>query len=310
MSRSIAPVLVLLACLAGPGAAQAQLDAPVWYVQYEVRVHADATQQGTGLRGHTTNVWKIENVFTDTVKLDMRNEGAVLSMDLSKIDMSNYAKLTPQEQLKITQQMMDAMQYTANWMPGPLENLDGQDAMLMHMKDVSVPVRISYESTITGSDLVNETGSHYDYFEQTSAACAGVNVYTSPDQTKFEMNTATHKYWLSLPYAFQSLDGKGDEVQWVTVTKYRAAGTSAWDPEERKTSTAGVDAMGSWFKMDPLPNGSTQPLIEGTLDASGKISGEKSFIGRTDRSGADVPVTLTYRYTVSQTPPPKPAAKK
>ena len=309
MSRPAAPVVLFLLCLVLAGAANAQLDAPVWYVQYEVRVHTDTSLSGNGMRGLTTTAYKVNNVFSNTVKLDMRNDGAVLSMDMSKIATGDYAKLSPQEQLKITQQMLDGMQSTANWMQGPIEVGEDSNAMLNHMKDVSVPLTIDYEITTTGNNLVNEVGDHYDFFEQTTATYSGGNVYTSPDQVKFEMNTAKHKYWLVLPYNFQDMSGSSNSVSWVTVTKHRATGTTAWDPEERSTNTSGVDIIGSAFRLNPLPNGATQPVIEGTLDASGKISGEKSFTGRMDRTG-EAPVTLTYRYTVSRTPPPPPVAKK
>ena len=303
MSRSV--VLLFLLCLCA-STAFAQFEAPVWYVQYEVKIHTDVTQSENEMRGPTTSVYKIEHSFTGTSKLDMRNAGQVLSMDVSKFASADYTKLSPQEQLKISQQMLDAMQYTANWMQGPLENVDD---MQKHMLDVSVPVHISYTETTTGNNLVNEVGTHYDFWEQTTATYGGGNVYTSPDQVKFEMNTKTNKYWLLLPFNFQNMEGKNDQVQWVTVRKHRQTGTTAWDPEERSTSTSGVDVIGGGFRLDVPPAGFTSPVIEGALDGSGRITGTKSFTGHMDRPGAGVPVTLTYTYTVSQTPPP-PAAKK
>src|SRR5262245_4912496 len=124
MSRPVAPVLLFLLCLVLAGAAYAQLDAPVWYVQYEVKLHTNFTQQGSAMKTGITTVYKIDHSFTSTSKLDMRNAGAVISLDVSKLTGADYTKLSPQEQLKISQQMLDGMQYTANWMQGPMENVD------------------------------------------------------------------------------------------------------------------------------------------------------------------------------------------
>jgi hypothetical protein len=309
MSRSTAALLPFLVVFSWAGAAHAQLDAPVWYVQYEAKLHTNFTQAGTGMRGGITTVYKIEHTFTNTSKLDMRNPGAVISLDVSKLTGADYTKLSPQEQLKISQQMLDGMQYTANWMQGPMENVDDTDAMHRHMLDVSVPIRISYEETSTGNNLVNEVGTHYDMWEQTTASYSGSNVYASPDQVKFEMNTKTKQYWLVLPFAFQDMNNLGSVVPWVTVRKSRATGAAAWDPEERTTSKTGIDVIGGGFRLKLPPTGFQAPVIEGTLDGSGRISGTKSFTGHMDRPGADVPVTLTYTYTVTQTPPAA-AAKK
>lgn len=310
MSRSLALILPLLVCLLTAPAAHAQLDAPVWYVQYEAKLHTNFTQAGTGMRGGITTVYKIEHAFTSTSKLDMRNPGAVISLDVSKLAGSDYTKLSPQEQLKVSQQMLDGMQYTANWMQGPLENVDDTNGMHKHMLDVSVPISISYEETSTGNNLENEMGTRYDLWEQTTASYSGSNVYTSPDQVKFEMNSKTGKYWLVLPFAFQDMNNLGEVVPWVTVSKSRAAGTTAWDPEERKTNKTSLDVIGGGFRLDLPPNGFQSPVIEGTLGSSGRISGTKSFTGHMDRPGANVPVTLTYTYTVTQTPPPPLPAKK
>lgn len=311
MKRSFAPVLFLLLLAMSAPAVRAQFDAPVWYVQYEVSMTLDKTVPGTGQRGPTTTVWKIERTFESAVKLDMRNMGQVLSMmEGNQLDPEKFKKMSMAEQLQYSQQMMDAMQHAANWMPGPYEGGDGQDDMLNHMKSVSVPVRLNYHCLTTGNNLVNETGSHYDYFEETTAAFTGGLAYTSPDQTKFEMNESTHKYWLSLPWSYTDMNTALNEVHWLTVTKYRDAGTTAWGPEERGTNDSGIDRIGGSFKFDALPNNATMPLIEGTFDGSGKISGVKSFTGRLSETGPDIPVTLTFKYTVTTTPPARAAGAK
>lgn len=311
MRRSffLAPVLGALA-FATVARAESQLDAPVYYVQYEVTMKVEHTGPSSGMSGATT-AWNIERVFESTIKLDMRNPGQVLSMlEGNQIDPAKYAKMSTAEQLKYAQQMTDAMQYTANWMPGPVELGDAPDAMMTHMQAVSVPVRIHYDRLTTGNNLASETGGHFDYFEQASASFNGGKVYTSPDQAKFELNSASKKYWLSLPYTYQDLNTTTRDLKWLTVMKHRPTGTTAWGPEERKTDESLLDYLGQTFKFDPLPNGSQMPLIEGTLPASGPISGVKSFTGHMDETGPDVPVTLTYQYTVTTTPPARAGGAK
>jgi hypothetical protein len=302
MTRYLAPVLLLVLSLSHARAAHAQLDAPVWYVQYRVTVKADFTQPD----GAWTRVYKVDNSFATTVKLDMRNQGQVLSLNMQRFDPEKMKNMTPADQLKLSQDMLNAMQDCANWMQGPIEGLDDTIGMRNHMIAVSVPVRIHYELTANGHDVVDEMGSHWDSFEQTTASFSGGNVYTSPDQARFEMNTATKKYWLSLPFTFQDMNDPQKEIEWVTVRKSKAVGAAAWDPEERSTSSTGLDLIGDAFRPDPpFANGGLIPVIEGTLDSSGRISGERSYTGHTARTGPNVPVTLTYRYTVTQTPPAK-----
>ncbi len=315
MIRPVAVAVLLTVCLALASAVHAQLDAPVWYVQYEVRIHADASHAQSGMQGPTTVAWKVDNSFENTVKLDMRNMGQVLSLDMSKFDTAKMQNMSPTEQLKMSQQMLDAMQNCANWMVGPVEGLDDGEAMQAHMIATSVPVRINYDCTTTGSNLVTEMGSHYDLLVRTTAVDSSKKVYCSPDQVKFEMNAATHKYWLVIPFVFRSMENKTPEVEFVTVSKTCAPGTNAWGEGERTTNMTSIDIIGSEFKLDTLPNRSQNPLIEGTIDASGRIAGQKSFQGHMTSTGPDVPVTLTYTYTVTQTPPAarpaaRPAAKK
>jgi hypothetical protein len=211
--------------------------------------------------------------------------------------------------MKFSQQMVDAMQYTANWIPNAPEGLDGGDAMLAHMKAVSVPVHVSFTKTTTGDNLEDETGGHYDIWEQTTLTYAG-NAYTSPDQVKFEMNTASKKHWLSLPFNFQDMENQGNVLKWVTVRKSRKHGATAWNPEETHTEETILDALGESFRFDTLPNGQLIPIIEGTTDAAGKVSGVRSYPGHMDRFGPAVPVTMSYRYAVTTTPPAKAAGGK
>jgi hypothetical protein len=309
MTRIFA-LTILVLCVALPVSAQMSLDSDVCYVQYRVTIKADHTTAGKALSEGRTIVTKYESVWENTVKLDMRSPGQTLSMLTgNQLDPAKLQKMSPAEQLKFSQDMLNAMQYSANWMQGAPEGLDGGDAMLAHMQSVSVPVRVSFQQTTTGSDLVSEMGSHFDMFEQTTLSYAGTG-YTSPDQVKFEMNSSSKKYWLALPFNFKDMQNQGDALKFVRVSKDRPHGAAAWNPEETHTDETGVDVLGESFRCEANMNGQQFPTIEGTIDATGNISGEKSFPGHMDRLGPDVPVTLTYRYTVTKAPPAKAAGGK
>jgi hypothetical protein len=297
----IRTALVFLSCLVPAAVANAQLEAPVWYVQYEVTMKADHTASDS--RGITT-ASKLNTSFSSSAVLDMRNPGQVLSMDYSGMDAEKMKNMTVAEQMKISQQMMEAMQYTANWMRGPRDVGSESDAMMKQMLSETVPIEISFERITTGNNLPDETGGRYDSYHQTTASASGGSLYTHNDQVKFEINTASKKYWLMLPHAGQDLNTAANDLKWVDVTKTRKTGATAWENEDRKTRETAID-FGNGFKLDPQPGGGESMLIVGTLDPSGKISGEKSFTGRLGVTGADVPVTVTYQYTVTQTPPAK-----
>jgi hypothetical protein len=300
--------LSLVVVLGGVSAAHSQMafDSNVAYVDYQVTIKVDHTAQDQG----RTITWNYQSVWENTVKLDLRSQGQVLSMLTgNQLDPAKLQNMSPAEQMKMSQQMLEAMQYAANWIQGAPEGVDGGDAMLAHMKAASVPVRVSYTKTTTGNDLVDEMGAHVDTWEQTTLTYAGSG-YTYPDQVKFEMNSSSKKHWLSLPFNFQDMQNQGNALKFVTVSKSRAHGATAWQPEETRSEETGVDVLGESFRFDALPNGQTIPIIEGTTDATGKVSGEKSYNGHMDRLGPSVPVTLTYRYTVTKTPPAKAAGGK
>lgn len=300
--------LSFLVVFGGVSAAHSQMsfDSNVAYVNYSVTITVDHTAERQG----RTTTWKYESGWENTVKLDQRTQGQVLSMLTgNQLDPAKLANLSPAEQMKMSQQIMDAMQNAANWMPGAPEGVDNGDAMLAHMQAASVPVRVSYTETTTGSDLVNEMGSHFDMWAQKTLNYSGSG-YTSPNQVKFEMNSSSKKYWLSLPFNFKDMQNQGNVLKFVTVSKDRPHGAANWNPAETHTDETGLDVLGESFRCTADMHGQQFPIIEGTIDATGKISGEKSYPGHMDRFGADVPVTLTYHYTVTKTPPAQAAGGK
>jgi hypothetical protein len=302
MRRYAAPVSFLFFCLAFAPASRAQHDVPVWYIAYDVTVRVDHTasvRPESG--GSVTTTIKLERSFSGTAKLDLRNEGSVIVQTRQALmDPDKMKRMSQAEIMKYTQDMLNAMQYTANWMPGPPDLGDEPDAMMRHMKASSFPVRFRYEETRSGSNLVNETGSKFDSLWTRTGTASGGLLYPG-DQIKFEVNTQSNKYWLLLPYGGQDLDPQSRLIKWVTVEKTRAAGAAAWGEETRKTDDSTVDWLPA-FKLELPPGQGEWPLIEGTIVSPNRITGEKTFTGSYGDGATTVPITVTFRYTVSSQP--------
>jgi hypothetical protein len=310
MKRIYAPVLFLLLFIALAPMARPQHDVPVWYIAYDVTIRVDHTATAKPESGGSmTTTYKLERVFSASAKLDLRNEGSVIvQAQQIMMDPEKMKKMSQAEMMKYSQDMLSAMPYTANWMPGPPDIGDEPDAMMKHMKASSVPVRFRYEETWTGTNLANEMGEKYDYVRTRDGTASGGLLYLG-DQAKFEVNTQSKKFWLLLPFGGQDLDPQTRLIKWVTVEKTRLSGAATWGEEKRNTDDAPVDWLPA-FKLELPPNSGDWPLIEGTITSPDKITGEKTFNGRYSDGAASVPITVTFRYTVSSKPlPPKTAER-
>jgi len=306
MKRTCAAVSFLLLFIALAPMARPQHDVPVWYIAYDVTIRVDHTATATPESGGSlTTTYKFERSFSASAKLDLRNEGSVIVQAQGiMMDPEKMTKMSQAEIMKYSQDMLSAMQYTANWMPGPVDLGDEPDAMIKHMKASSGPVRFRYEETRTGTNLVNEMGQKYDYLRTRTGAASGGLLY-SGDQIKFEVNSQSKKYWLVLPYGGQDLDPQARSIKWVTMEKTRLSGAATWGEEKRVTDDAPADWLPA-FKLELPPNSGDWPVIEGTITSPDKITGEKTFNGRYSDGAITVPITVTYRYTVSSKPlPPK-----
>jgi hypothetical protein len=306
MKRTFAPISFLLLFIALAPMARPQHDVPVWYIAYDVTIRVDHTATAAPEGGGSlTTTYKFERAFSASAKLDLRNEGSVIVQTQQiMMDPEKMKKMSQAEIMKYSQDMLSAMQYTANWMPGPVELGDEPDAMMKHMKASSGPVRFRYEETRAGTNLVNEMGQKYDYLRTRTGAASGGLLYPG-DQIKFEVNSRSKKYWLVLPYGGQDLDPLARTIKWVTVEKTRLSGAPTWGEEKRNTEDAEADWLPA-FKLDLPPNSGDWPVIEGTITSPDKITGEKTFNGRYTDGATAVPITVTFRYTASSKPlPPK-----
>lgn len=302
MRHYAAPVSFLFFWLALAPAVRAQHDVPVWYIAYDVTIRVDHTRTVTPESGGSvTTTVKFERSFSARAKLDLRNEGSVIVQTRQALmDPEKMKNMSQAEIMRYTRDMLNAMQYVANWMPGPPELGDEPDAMMRHMKASSSPIRFRYEETRSGSNVTDEMGGRYDYLWTRTGTASGGLLYLG-DQYKLEINTQSNKYWLLLPYGGQDLDPQTRLVKWVTVEKARPAGAAAWGEEKRTTDDSTVDWLPA-FKLELPPNQGEWPLIEGSIASPDRITGEKTFNGSYADGTATVPVTVTFRYTVSSTP--------
>ena len=305
--RRYAPMLSLAAALAFAPAARAQHDVPVWYLDYEVTMKANHTAATTTFGGQpSSTTWTFERVFASSAKLDMRNEGSVIGATQAAVaDPDKFKNMTQAEMMQYSQDMLAAMQYTANWMPGPLDVGDGQDAMANHMQSEAAPVRFSYQSITTAKNLVNEMGEKFDMTTTVNAVASEGKLYLG-DQYKFELNTQSKKYWLLLPYTGQDVDPAAGKVTSETVEKIRMAGSDRWE-EKRSTRDVEADWLPANIKIDKTGESTMgdAPLIVGTLAGPGQITGVKTFNASFPDAQVNVPLTITFKYTLSPNPPAK-----
>jgi hypothetical protein len=302
-----ASMLSLVAALAIAPAARAQHDVPVWYLDYEVTIKASHTAATTTYGSQpSSTTWTLDRVFAASAKLDMRNEGSVIGANQAAMaDPDKFKNMTQAEMMQYSQDMLAAMQYTANWMPGPLDVGDGQDAMTNHMKSTSVPVRLSYQSVNTGKNLVDEMGEKFDLTTTVSGVASEGTLYPG-DQYKFELNTQGKKYWLILPYTGGDLDPDAGKVTIDTVEKIRMAGSDTWQ-EKRSTREMESGWLPDKIKIDKTGESAMGdvPVIVGTLAGPGPITGGKTFNATFLDAGVNVPMTITFKYTLSPTSPAK-----
>ena len=302
MIRSTA---LFFAILASAAAARAQFDSPVWYLQYEVSMKANHTARVTDLEGIVwTSTWVIDRTFSAGATLDMRTDGPLITtVTGSSVDPEKLQKMSQADQMKFAQEMLESMQYSANWMPGPLD-ISEIGEMNAHILSVSVPVHIHYDYKSSANDVPDGMGDRYDYLQTRAAEFTGGTLYAG-DQYKLEINNASKKYWLVLPYGGQDFAPETKGVNWEHTNTSRRSGTAEWAQVERTSSESRAD----WLPGDLKFAGSTVttgwPVIEGQFDASGKIAGEKTFNATFVESGVEVPIAVTFRYALTTNPPAK-----
>jgi hypothetical protein len=312
MSRfGLTPIrlLALAAAVATPhvaAAATAQefLNASVWYAQYEVTFTSNYQGTAPSLHGSMTFTSSLTRVLKGTDKLNLRSQGPG-AIGMAKLSEGMGKNASAADAQKMTMKMMAMMDNTANWMVGGA-SIDDENASDAEITASGMPmgtVSIDYTRVDTGKDLVDETGNKYDSQSTTTMKGSGAVQVGGMGATNFEMSTSDNSFSLVLPFVFNA---QSAGTKMVTVDSWSSKGT----PGETKTSERDVafDLYPMGIELDSPPAGSPQGgvLIRGTFDpATGKIVGEQSFPAHYKDSGNPAPGTLTFKYTLTTTPPAK-----
>jgi len=299
-------VSAVLPAVASAASAQEFLNAPVWYLEYEVSF--TSRNQGTfqGGWGPMSFTSSLERVFSGWDKLNLRSQGpGPLAMrDLTQGYESGKTPSVAEAQ-ELSMKMLAQMDHTANWMVGGAAmDENATDADIAAQSTPRHPFRIDYKRVDAGTDLVDELGEKFDEKTTTTIQGSGKVLAGGMGAILFEMDTSTNSYALTLPFIFnaQSATAKSESVDILQV--------KGKPPEEtRKTAEVPFDLFPGGLAVDDAPEGSPQTggvLLRGKLDPStGKIAGERSFKAHYDDRNVKTPGTMVFKYTLAMTPPKK-----
>jgi hypothetical protein len=275
------------------------LNAPVWYVQYEVSFKAN--HKGTYPAGDVPISFTVslERVFSATEALGLRSQGpGALSMS-TMYGGAGGKTPTVAEAQELSNKMMSQMEHTANWMPGA-----ATDEEVTASTTPSSPVRLDYTRVDIGKNLVDESGGTFDVKTTTTTKGTSTVLTGGFGGIILEMDTSAKTYVMTLPFVFgHPKDYAKSET--VTITQPKGGATI----EVRETKDVAFDLFPSELALDNPKEGfqSGGVTVRGTLDpAKGLITGEQSFKGHYKESGnLTVPGTFVFKYTLTMTPPKK-----
>jgi len=287
----IVPVLALALLTLAPGAGRAEglFDAPVLYVQFDVRVKADHSATVDANGGTGTETVKLDKSFSAVSKLDMRNVGQLLTM--TQMDPDKYKNLSQAEMMKVSQQMMEAMQYAANWMASD------PDPALLNTRGA----RVDYTLAYTGWGI-DEMNARYDFRKKTTATGGGAA--RLPMAPQLEMNSQSRKYWLTCLWTCAPFTD--ERVVKIEDHDWRQSVGSA-PVEGTETRDAPIDWLPGSIEFAASDQFGQVPVVEGPIGSGNSITGEKVFNVKLVKGTKQVPATVTFNYVISATPPATPA---
>jgi hypothetical protein len=311
MMQSVLLLLFLPSAAAGQDAASGAreyMDAPVWYLHYDVSFTAtrDDTRKlevTTQLGPQTlTTDMSMDLRFSNSVALDNRMDGPVLSTADQELEIS--PGMTQAQQLAAMEKMMSSMDHTANWTEKPPEMGDDlAAAMQQRMEESAVPAYLEYHRVAVQGGLLNEFNRHYDM--TTFTTWKGEGMVSPSAGTIFEVDAAAGEYLLTLPFGFQDMNTEMDTVKVEEVTQTAEPGDTPLETG-RMNSGRSLEPPDDFGLLDPKLQMDDMALIHGKLQpGAGKISGERSFQAHFTDQGETDTGTLTFRYTLATTPPPK-----
>jgi len=298
----LALALVAVAAPAAASTAEEFLNAPVWYLEYEVSFTSEHSGSSTDASGTIASTSKMERVFSGTEKLNLHSLGpGPLAMNaLTGSSTGEQPSLADQQ--KLATQMMALMDHTANWLVGgPGMDEGATDAEITASMMPASPFRMDYLRVDSGKGLTDEMGEKFDLTRTTTVKGAGKVLAGGFGAVILEMDTAAKTYTLSLPIGFNAMSATMQQ-EIIGITQYPGSAPT----EDRQSRDIPFDLFPSGLALVEEQAGGMGggAILHGKLDpAAGRIAGEQSFKGHYVDANETTPGTVRFRYTLTMTPP-------
>jgi hypothetical protein len=317
MNRSMASVVIALFSVVSPigtgtlgvrpaagKSIQDFLNAPVWYVAYEVSYKA--SHEGTymtwdgvdkSLEWPVSFTVSLDRSFSGSTILNVRSPGpgANTSTAIMSSDGSGA-------QLQALYLRMDEL---ANWLAGGSAVNKDEPTMDDVNADIEAsmgPARVEY-TRVDKSDNINQNNT---FTTRTTGRAEG-RVASASMLLTLDIDGGTKQYMLCLPFVFNPRNSPPGSQETVTVKEVKGQSPE----EERSTTDFDLQFPRDLALDDPKNYPQGHVVLKGDIDpASGRISGEQSVKAHfSEANGTTVSGTLTFRYTLTMTPPEKQPAK-
>jgi len=307
---------ILLTLVAGSAWAQAPvvvspelkklLDANAWQLDYQISFKA--TSSGTTQTQIGPIAYQTALTFdaTETLTIDLRSQGASLSMQKLTASASN-----PAVAANMQKALMDIVMQTdniASWMIGDRgvpdlgDNVTAerlQAAMLASTGKKIGTMTVDYSAQTRGDRLVDETGSPYRQIVRTTRRGTGGTSLGS-QQITFEVNGATKRFLLMLPATLPMVPDAKLTEEVVTTTERPPGSTPA---EERTTATRPLDSVPARLKVTDAAlifgDGSGLMIDDPVVLQGGKISGQHTMTATYNDVRDPIGGTLVVKYTLT-----------
>ena len=280
------------------------LNAPVWYLEYEVSLQSTSSGSADLEIGKLSFTANLQRVFAGAAELNLRSGGpGPLAMG-ELLGGSAGAAPSAADAMKAQEKLMSVMDHTANWLVAGAALEENATDPTSGMMGSARPARIDYRRVDTDKGLLDETGNKFDRTTTTTIKGTGTVLGGGFGGIILEMNTAEKSFMLTLPLGFGVQEGNAVQE---TVEVVHAAGSAP--VETRNTEEVALDRVPQGLVLDD-PSTSKMAAavtVRGVLDPStGKISGEQSFKVRYDEVlNTKAPGTALVKYTLTMTPPKK-----
>jgi hypothetical protein len=281
------------------------LDANAWRLDYQITFKATSSGTGQSLTGPISYQTALAVDATETVTIDLRSQGASLSMQKLTASLKN-----PAAAANMQKAMMDIVMQTdniASWMIGDRGLPDlGDNATAQQLQAAALAfagrsigtMTVDYSAESRGDKLVDETGSPYKQIVRTTRRGTG-GVALSSQQITLEVNGATKRFILMLPVTLPTVPTAMLTEEVVTTTEQPPGSNPA---EERKTSTRELGSFPGQLKVTDAAlafgDGGAVMIDDPIALQGGKISGQHTMTATYD-ARAPIGGTLVVTYTLT-----------